>query len=242
MKFKNRLKMGIIFLATVVTCDSLGAQDVKKQAKPLEYRILKAKLESNELYFPGDAVRVLPPKAGISADVPVYVSGLVHKVELYQNKKKIATKLNIPPSRFGHVFNVKNHIPGDYTYHAIAYDNKGNALQSWDAKAEFTGQLLDYKPVLAPRGGCYYDYNKGGIVVWSRDYGDNKGITNMQLFEDGKPLPDKKFNDVQRAEYFHKIPWIHAQKHDYHVNVIDRAENISTGLLNLLTMEIKTIF
>ena len=136
-------------------------------------------------------------KTGISAEIRSNAFdegsnlGIV-EMELYEDGELIDSKKTGGGTSPHAVFYLKKTTPGKHIHHVVAIDKDGEKGRSKDLKLEFTGKELDLPPEFLGGLGIYLIDSKK-LMLNADDSGDNAGIEDLILYEDGKVLDSEFF-------------------------------------------------
>lgn len=151
----------------------------------------------------------------------------VERVKLYEDDKLIAERLGRAEGLEGISLTVEHKTPGTHNY-LVEYVYKNGGSRKTETKTvEFTGEILD----IAPESPDIYVYGNE-LVLKANDYGDNKGIKTVKLYEDGelwktidpKPIANSKSWCLETVSLdLGRI----TGKHKYFAKFIDNGENVA---------------
>ena len=221
--------------------DALQDKQVVEQAlnKKTQSDLLVKKITNNEYRV---MLRDIPPefhlneiysnpeiKAGRSTEISVSAmdkganSGEL-EIILYEDEKAIDS-IKEKGTYVYAKFNIIKTSPEKHTYFAEAIDKGGNKTRSKEISVEFSGKTLDLPPELL------FDIvleDDGGIYVAFTDYGDNKGLKGIALYQDNKVIHSfEELIPKNRLELNISLASLVSKegKHTYFVEAIDKGGN-----------------
>ncbi len=214
-------------------------QDSEKEVTRTSKGIIAEELAENEYrIFVGDlaptfrlitGIYSFPEgQTGTSAEVNVnaYDKGKnagIARLVLYEDGREISSTeneyLSVP---------INHNKPGNHTYEAEAIDNGGNRVRSQRISIEFSGKPIDTPPRFLALSGLYF-YSDGSLNLNVRDIGDNKGLKEVLLYEDGEVI--RRFNpDVEQFSTSLALTSLNQSgKHIYRAEAVDFGGNRSTS-------------
>ncbi len=167
-------------------------------------------------------------QTGVSAEVSVNASDKgknagIAKLVLYEDGREISStedKYLLVP--------ITHNKPGSHTYEAEVIDNGGNRVRSQKISIDFSGEPIDTPPKFSPISGLYV-YSNGSLDLNVSDIGDNKGLKEVLLYEDGNVV--RRFDpDGERFSTSIELMSLNQSgKHTYHAEAVDLGGNRSTS-------------
>ena len=238
---------GIIIIGGLVgLLDYIKKQEREKTLTPTNVIVEKV-AEKEYRVFVGDTAPVFPAitgiysfpavQTGVSAEIDVNAwdngkNAGIARLILYEDGQEISSIEN-------HFLSVqiKHNNSGLHTYEAEAIDRGGNRARSQKIKIEFSGKPIDPPPIFSSILGTFVYREDGSLNINVSDRGDNKGLKEVLLYEDGNVVrrfaPDK-------ADFSTSITLAslnQSGKHTYYVKAVDLGGNCSTSETIVLNYE-----
>ncbi|MBU4501252.1 MAG: hypothetical protein KKA79_01570 [Nanoarchaeota archaeon] len=251
MKLKKKLTgLGSLALATALFLSPAYAHDkivkTSSEYSGIEYRI--DKIENTPIHFFANPKEKTGQELLISTNINISKFRDDWKVicgGIYEDGNLI--KLEYPDSysdydktHFDFNLVIKHEVPGKHSYFVefLLTNGKERIIRKSESKTlEFTGDILDVPPEYSKIWVNQYINNEWvnpRLMIDVYDYGDNKGITNIKVFEDGNLL--KEFNkpsgfqpvDHENTSFWEEIELDLEKtgKHQYFAEIIDKGENM----------------
>jgi hypothetical protein len=145
----------------------------------------------------------------------------VKEIKLYEDDKLIGKKEgNYDNSTEAiHKF-IRHKEPGVRSYYAEFYYHNGGVIRTETKKVEFTGQILDLPPY-RPSISIY----NNALNLSASDEGDNKGIVEIEIYEDGWLWKKMSFDSEENVRESIPLDLTKEGKHEYWAYFTDRGGN-----------------